>query len=101
MGKRLRAAREAIATAESCTGGWLAKTLTDLPGSSDYFERGWITYSNEAKQAELAVDGNHVAKLPEGAVVTCVPSTCTARFIRFGERRYHQILKAKFGLMDR
>ena len=53
------------------------------------------------REAELAVDGNHVAKLPEGAVVTCVPSPCTARFIRFGERRYHQILKAKFGLMDR
>ena len=66
VGKRLRAAREAIATAESCTGGWLAKTLTDLPGSSDYFERGWITYSNEAKQAELAVDGRLLARF--GAV---------------------------------
>ena len=66
VGKRLRAAREAIATAESCTGGWLAKTLTDLPGSSDYFERGWITYSNEAKQSELAVDGRLLARF--GAV---------------------------------
>lgn len=52
---RLRAAGETIATAESCTGGLLAKCLTDLPGSSDYFDRGWVTYSNAAKQAELGV----------------------------------------------
>ncbi len=44
-----------IATAESCTGGLLAKCLTDIAGSSDYFERGWITYSNAAKQSELGV----------------------------------------------
>jgi len=44
-----------ITTAESCTGGWLAKTLTDLPGSSHYFESGIITYSNEAKIALLGV----------------------------------------------
>ena len=44
-----------IATAESCTGGLLAKCLTDVAGSSDYFERGWVTYSNAAKQADLGV----------------------------------------------
>jgi nicotinamide-nucleotide amidase len=66
VARRLRDAREAIATAESCTGGWLAKSLTDLPGSSDYFERGWVTYSNEAKQSELAVDGRLLARF--GAV---------------------------------
>ena len=66
VGNRLRAAGEVIATAESCTGGWLAKCLTDLPGSSDYFERGWITYSNEAKQAELEVDGRLLTRF--GAV---------------------------------
>jgi nicotinamide-nucleotide amidase len=55
---RLRGASETIATAESCTGGFLAKSLTDLPGSSDYFERGWVTYSNAAKQAELGVGLN-------------------------------------------
>jgi nicotinamide-nucleotide amidase len=63
---RLRAARESIATAESCTGGWLAKCLTDLPGSSDYFERGWIAYTNEAKREALAVDGRLLARF--GAV---------------------------------
>src|SRR5262245_51812941 len=55
VAKRLRAAGETIVSAESCTGGFIAKVLTDLPGSSDYFERGWITYSNAAKQAELGV----------------------------------------------
>jgi nicotinamide-nucleotide amidase len=44
-----------IAAAESCTGGLLAATLTDIAGSSDVFERGFVTYSNEAKVAMLGV----------------------------------------------
>ncbi len=44
-----------IATAESCTGGMVAGALTDVPGSSDVFERGFVTYSNAAKQEMLAV----------------------------------------------
>ncbi|HEX6550345.1 MAG TPA: nicotinamide-nucleotide amidase [Gammaproteobacteria bacterium] len=44
-----------LATAESCTGGWIAKCLTDIPGSSDWFERGFVTYSNSAKQDSLGV----------------------------------------------
>src|ERR1700676_3732558 len=44
-----------IATAESCTGGLVAATLTEIAGSSDVFERGFVTYSNEAKQAMLGV----------------------------------------------
>ena len=44
-----------IATAESCTGGLVAATLTEIPGSSDVVERGFVTYSNEAKQAMLGV----------------------------------------------
>jgi len=44
-----------LATAESCTGGWIAKVLTDLAGSSDWFERGLVTYSNRAKQELLDV----------------------------------------------
>lgn len=44
-----------LATAESCTGGWLAKCCTDLAGSSAWFERGFVTYSNEAKYSDLNV----------------------------------------------
>jgi nicotinamide-nucleotide amidase len=44
-----------IATAESCTGGLLAATLTEIAGSSDVFERGFVTYSNEAKEAMVGV----------------------------------------------
>lgn len=44
-----------VCTAESCTGGLIAKTFTDLAGSSDWFERGFVTYSNEAKNEMLAV----------------------------------------------
>jgi nicotinamide-nucleotide amidase len=55
VGRRLRRAGLMIATAESCTGGLLAKCLTDIAGSSDYFERGWVTYSNAAKRADLGV----------------------------------------------
>jgi nicotinamide-nucleotide amidase len=44
-----------IATAESCTGGLIAATLTEIPGSSDVVERGFLTYSNDAKQAMLGV----------------------------------------------
>ncbi|MEA2989731.1 MAG: nicotinamide-nucleotide amidase [Alphaproteobacteria bacterium] len=44
-----------IACAESCTGGLLAATLTDIPGSSDVLERGFVTYSNQAKQDMLGV----------------------------------------------
>lgn len=44
-----------IVTAESCTGGLLATTLTHKPGASAYFDRGFITYSNEAKQEQLDI----------------------------------------------
>jgi nicotinamide-nucleotide amidase len=45
-----------LTTAESCTGGWIAKCLTDLPGSSNWFDCGFVTYSNHAKQSLLGVD---------------------------------------------
>ncbi len=51
----LIASGQKLATAESCTGGLIAKTLTDLAGSSLWFDRGFVTYSNEAKTEMLAV----------------------------------------------
>lgn len=55
-----------IATAESCSGGLLAVWLTDLPGSSAWFDRGWVTYSNESKVSELGVPQDVLARF--GAV---------------------------------
>lgn len=53
------------------------------------------------RDASLAIDGRAVRRLEPGCVVRCRPSSRTANFVRFGEHRYHQVLKAKFGLMDR
>src|ERR1700733_11609316 len=50
-----------IATAESCTGGLIAGLLTEIPGSSDVVERGFVSYSNEAKQELLGVPENLIA----------------------------------------
>jgi len=47
--------REMLTTAESCTGGWVAKVCTDLAGSSAWFDRGFVSYSNQAKQDMLGV----------------------------------------------
>ncbi len=55
LSAKLRNMSLMIATAESCTGGMLASALTALPGSSEIFERGFVTYSNEAKQELLEV----------------------------------------------
>ena len=52
---RLLARRHLLATAESCTGGMIAAACTDLSGSSQWFERGFVTYSNEAKADMLGV----------------------------------------------
>lgn len=56
VGAQLRAARQMLVTAESCTGGWIAKMVTDIPGSSDWFDCGLVAYSYEAKQALLSVN---------------------------------------------
>lgn len=57
-----RAADLKIATAESCTGGLIAASLTEIPGSSDVFERGFVTYSNEAKTEMLGVPAGLIAE---------------------------------------
>lgn len=61
LSERLLARGEAMATAESCTGGLIAKRLTDLPGSSRWFERGIVSYSNAAKQELLGVPAATIA----------------------------------------
>ena len=58
--------QQKLAVAESCTGGWLAKVCTDLSGSSIWFECGFVSYSNEAKQAMLGVPETIIAEF--GAV---------------------------------
>lgn len=55
LGRALRARGWRVATAESCTGGWIGKVLTDAAGASQWFEGGVVTYSNQAKTNLLAV----------------------------------------------
>lgn len=55
VGETLQSRNLRLATAESCTGGWVAKVLTDIPGSSNWFDRGFISYSNAAKVESLGV----------------------------------------------
>lgn len=66
VGAALKAKGLRLATAESCTGGWVAMALTAIPGSSDWFERGYVTYSNEAKQEDLGVAADTLRR--QGAV---------------------------------
>jgi nicotinamide-nucleotide amidase len=60
-GALLLASGRRIATAESCTGGWVAKCLTDIAGSSQWFERGYVTYSNQAKVQSIGVADSVIA----------------------------------------
>jgi nicotinamide-nucleotide amidase len=55
VGKRLLSGGVRLATAESCTGGWIAKVMTDIAGSSAWFECGFVAYSNDAKVRDLGV----------------------------------------------
>lgn len=77
----LRERQWMLATAESCTGGMIAAACTDLAGSSEWFERGFVTYSNDAKTASLGVDAALIAQ--HGAV-----SAIVARAMAFGAVRH-------------
>jgi len=70
LAKQLLDRRWRMATAESCTGGWIAKCCTDLAGSSNWFERGLVTYSNRSKHELLGVDEETLER--EGAVSRAV-----------------------------
>ncbi len=89
LGQRLRANRDRLVTAESCTGGWIAKTVTDIAGSSDWFDCGLVAYSYEAKQALLrvrpqtlethgAVSRETVIEMVSGALVNSGASVAVA-----------------------
>ncbi|MGB8225369.1 MAG: competence/damage-inducible protein A [Sedimentisphaerales bacterium] len=66
VGQKLAEKKKTLAVAESCTGGLIAKMITDVPGSSRYFTYGWVTYSNESKVSELGVKKELIEKF--GAV---------------------------------
>jgi nicotinamide-nucleotide amidase len=66
LGARLKATGAMLVTAESCTGGWASQAVTAVAGSSDWFERGFVTYSNAAKEELLGVQAATLARF--GAV---------------------------------
>jgi len=89
VGDLLRTSRLMLCTAESCTGGWIAKMITDIPGCSDWFDCGLAAYSYEAKQALLgvrpetltehgAVSRETVLEMVSGALITSGASVAVA-----------------------
>lgn len=81
VGETLECAGLVLATAESCTGGWVAECVTDVPGSSLWFDRGFVTYSDEAKMEMLGVPPETLATY--GAV-----SEATVRAMAMGALRH-------------
>lgn len=77
LGQALNTCGKVIATAESCTGGWIAQVITSVPGASVWFERGFVVYSNTAKREMLGVDAATLSQF--GAV-----SEATAEAMAFG-----------------
>lgn len=89
VGEYLRNRHDSLVTAESCTGGWIAKTVTGISGSSDWFDCGMVAYSYEAKQALLrvrpqtleqfgAVSRECVVEMVSGALVNSGASVAVA-----------------------
>ena len=93
VGARLKARGLKLAAAESCTGGWIATAVTAVAGSSEWFERGFVAYSNEAKQEMLGVETTTLEF--QGAV-----SEATARAMAQGAIRHSraQIAAAVTGI---
>jgi nicotinamide-nucleotide amidase len=81
LGDRLQRANSMLACAESCTGGFVSKVITDIAGSSAWFERGFVTYTNQAKQELLGVPAETIVE--HGAV-----SEHTARAMAAGALRH-------------
>lgn len=80
VGRHLLQGQLSVATAESCTGGWIAKALTDIAGSSQWFVEGFVTYSNESKIRRLGVSSAVLNS--EGAVSEAAVQAMAAGVIR-------------------
>jgi nicotinamide-nucleotide amidase len=79
VGEKLARQEKTLAIAESCTGGIVAKLLTDTPGASKYFTHGWITYSNAAKTSELGVSADLIKKYGAVSEQVAQAMACCAR----------------------
>lgn len=87
LGRVLLAHGQSVTTAESCTGGLIAAAITEVAGSSAWFERGFITYSNEAKMDMLAVPPDFIARLgavSEPVVAAMVQGACSLANAEWG-----------------
>ncbi|MFC3394643.1 nicotinamide-nucleotide amidase [Brenneria rubrifaciens] len=80
VGDRLKARGAKVTCAESCTGGWLAKVITDVAGSSEWFDYGFVTYSNQAKQDLVRVNESTLSQY--GAVSAEVVGEMAAGALR-------------------
>jgi nicotinamide-nucleotide amidase len=78
--------QQKVCTAESCTGGLIAKTFTDLAGSSDWFDRGFVTYSNAAKSQMLGVPASLIDDY--GAVSEAIAIAMASGALRHSEADY-------------
>ena len=86
VGNYLSSQNQSISTAESCTGGWLGKEITGMPGSSKWYGTGLITYSNSAKVKILSV--NKETLLKEGAVSESVVKEMAIGAMQLGRSDY-------------
>jgi nicotinamide-nucleotide amidase len=82
VGRHLLKAQRHAATAESCTGGWIAKALTDIAGSSSWFSEGFVTYSDESKMRRLGVPRTVLQR--HGAVSEATVRAMAAGALRHG-----------------
>ncbi len=85
LGDALRRRGLSLVAAESCTGGWLAKVVTDIAGSSEWFDRGFVTYSNRAKQEMLGVSAATLESV--GAVSEAVVAEMAAGALSYSRAR--------------
>lgn len=80
VGLHLRKSGRVVSTAESCTGGWISKAITDIPGSSEWFSDGFVTYSNPSKIRRLGVRPGVLKR--EGAVSKSTAKTMACGALR-------------------